>query len=162
MSLFTLCSNLSCYKWDQKLFLSSLNLTNTTTFLFALIIVFVLLFLEKFSLHTFNFQCQGTPMSSEVRVTLWLPESFRNDRFHKSITPLVYKWWELASFSRPKLWFPVQNILKQSPLSSPAIAGTYPHSVYLRGDSHCAELYQKIQKIHHLISKVWIYPIIIH
>lgn len=109
--------------------------------------MFVLLFLEKFSLHTFNFQCQGMPVSCGIRVALWLSKAFWNDIFHKSVIPLVYKWWQLTSFGRPKLWFSVQNILKESPLSSPAIAGTDSHTMYLHGDSHCAELYQKIQKI---------------
>lgn len=75
----------------------------------------------------------------------------------------MYNWWKLTSFSRPKLRFPVQNILKQSPLSSPAITGTDLRLVYLHRDSHCAEIYKKkIPKIHHLIFKVWIYPLIIH
>lgn len=44
--------------------------------------------------------------------------------------------------------------LKQSPLSTPAIARTQPQAVRLHRDSHCAELYYKIQKIQHLIFKV--------
>lgn len=124
--------------------------------------LFDLLLLEEFSLHTFNYQCQGMPVSSEIRGTFWLSESFQNDRFLKSVTPLVCNWWKLTSFSRPKLWFPVQNILKQSPLPSPAIPGPEPHPAYCHENSHSAESYKKTQKIHHLIFKVWIYPITIH
>lgn len=90
------------------------------------------LLLGKFPLQTCNYRCQRMPVSSGVSHSLAF-----NDRFHRSLTPRVYHWWRLTSFSRPKLWFPVQNILKQSPLSSPAIPGMDPRFEYRHGDSLC-------------------------
>lgn len=71
----------------------------------------------------------------------------------QSIPPLVHNWWKLTNFNSPKLWFPLQNILKQSPLPSPAIPGPDPYAVYSHENSHCAEPSKKIQKFTTSFSK---------
>lgn len=106
--------------------------------------------LGKFPLQTCNYRCQRMPVSSGVSHSLAF-----NDRFHKSLTPRVYHWWRLTSFSRPKLWFPGQNILKQSPLSSPLSLG-WSLVLSTAIGTRCAELWMKTREIHHLIFKVWI------